>query len=353
MINKKNVLVTVPKLSLSGGVTELFNSIKINEIKGIEYFNINYGPQKIGFIFLPFIYLKFIFKLRRIQVVHVNPSLDFKSFFRDLVFVFFSKKMFNKKTIIYWHGWEIIFFKKIENSKFLKFLFLKTYGQANINIVLASRFKNDLIKLGFKKEILLETGISREYSVNINEQIINHDNQFVLLFVSRFVKYKGWDIAIETMKILNKKGYTHIILKFIGDGKYFNHAKDLALSYQLPNVLFLGYCSEKIKCFNLKNSNVLFFPTYYDEGMPMCILEGMMNGLPIISRDVGGIPDNVIHGKNGFITESKNPKTFANYIIELYENQELYKAMRLNNILHAQENFIPERLIRNLLKLYN
>jgi glycosyltransferase involved in cell wall biosynthesis len=347
-----NVLITVPDLSLPGGVTELFKLLNLNEINGIDYFNINLGPRKIGFIFLPIIYINFVFNIRKFHVVHVNPSLDFKSFYRDLVFVFISKLIFRKKTIIYWHGWQSTFFEKIEKSNFLKRIFLKTYGQADINITLASKFKKDLASIGFENALLVENNACVINQGPVKISTIVQNERFKLLFIARLCNGKGWDIAIETMLILQKNGFNNIILNIAGNGEDFNEAFSLASNYNLKNVNFLGHVGAELKSFYLRDSNVLFFPTYYDEGLPLSVLEGMINGLPIISRNVGGIPDHVIHGKNGFLTESLDPEIFANFIIELYENQELFKSMSLNNKLYALENFTPERLTKNLLSLY-
>lgn len=353
MKNSK-VLITVPKLSLPGGVTELFNLLKLNEIKGIQYFPVNMGPKNWGIIFLPIIYLKFIIKIRKVQVVHINPSLDAKSFYRDLILAFISKVIFKRKTIIYWHGWESDFYKKIKNSKFLKNICLKSFGVADTNIILAKKFKEDLICLGFKNNILVENNATTNPIKDLNfTKSINNSNLLNLLFIARICKGKGWDIAIDTMVILNKKGFKHINLTIAGGGECLEEAICKSKNENLTNINFTNHISGELKSKLLQKSNALFFPTFYNEGMPISILEGMMHGLPIISRNVGGIPDHIIHGVNGFLTDSLNPEIFADFIIKINNNPNLYNSMRNNNILYAKENFTPERLRENLLKLYN
>jgi glycosyltransferase involved in cell wall biosynthesis len=238
-VKKNKVLITVPKLSLPGGVTELFKLLNLNEIIGVEYFSINIGPRKIGFVFLPIIYLIFIFKIRKIQVIHLNPSLDFKSFYRDLVFVVISKIIFNKKTIIYWHGWESSFFHKILNSKFLKSLFIKTYGKSDINITLASKFKNDLVSIGFENVLLVENNACVINQVPFKIRTNVQNEIFKLLFIARLCNGKGWDIAIETMLILQKSGYKCIKLNIAGYGEDFDKANSLTSNYNLTNINFL------------------------------------------------------------------------------------------------------------------
>ena len=103
-------------------------------------------------VLLPFVFLIFFLKLRKIQVVHINPSLDTKAFYRDMVFAFIAKQLYKRKTIIYWHGWQNEFYSKIKNSKILKFLFKNTFGVADIQIVLANEFAEGLRYLGYKKK---------------------------------------------------------------------------------------------------------------------------------------------------------------------------------------------------------
>ena len=53
----------------------------------------------------------------------------------------------------------------------------------------------------------------------------------------------------------------------------------------------------------------------------------MEHKIPIISTNVGGIPDEVIDGQNGLISEIKNPISLADCIAELLNNKELREAM--------------------------
>ena len=346
MANK--VLIAV----LPGGVTGLFNLLKLNQFEGIEYFSVNFNKKNGNIFFLPLVYFQFILRMLKVQVVHLNPSLDTKSFYRDMIFAFISKKIFKKKTIIYWHGWDDIFYVSIKNSKIKKFLFCKTFGIVDVQLVLANEFRNNIRKLGYNKEILLESNVTAKVDVLERKEYISNKQNINLLFISRITKGKGWDIAIETMRILNKTN-NNITLTIAGDGDCLNEAKGLVVQYNLKNVNFAGYVNGNNKAIILSKSDILFFPTCYGEGMPIAILEGMMYGMPIISRNVGGIPDHVIDGINGLLTDSIKPEDFANMIINITNEILILNKFRVNNIEKARREFIPERLINRLLTLYN
>jgi glycosyltransferase involved in cell wall biosynthesis len=353
MITNKKILISVPDLSLPGGVTGLFNLLKLNDYKNIIYFSVNFNSKKWSVLFLPFVYLKFIFKVKTFDVVHLNPSLDVKSFYRDLVFCFLSKVIFKKKTIVYWHGWQSDFFDNLYNSKIKTKIFQISFGKSDCQIVLANKFLYDLKKIGYNGQIFLESNVTEKVDLpEFDNENIRFKNQWNLLYLSRITKGKGWEIAIKTIEILNDLGYDNIKLIIAGDGDCLKEAKELVTKNKINNILFKGYVNGKTKCDLLKKSHILFFPTCYPEGMPITILEGMMYGLPIISRKEGGIPDHIIDKDNGFITDSIDPVFFSEKIIELISNQNLYLNIRKNNILKAQENFVPERLIKMLFKIY-
>lgn len=352
MVSKK-VLITVPHLALPGGVTGLFNLLKLNEKENIEYFSVNLTKGKGNKVLLPFVFLIFFLKLRKIQVVHINPSLDAKAFYRDMIFAFIAKNLYKRRTIIYWHGWQNEFYSKIKNSKILKFIFNYTFGAADIQIVLANEFAQGLRNLGYKKEILLESNVTENVDSSSIQKIKTNNSDFNLLFISRITKNKGWDIAIETMKILHNKGYNNIKLTIAGNGDCLEAARQLVAKNKIQNINFKGHITGKEKNNLLKESDILFFPTCYSEGMPLTILEGVMYGMPIISRKVGGIPDHIKNGVNGYLTDSINPEDFANLILRTIENPETFYQFRTNNLQLARIEFIPERLINRLLNLYN
>jgi glycosyltransferase involved in cell wall biosynthesis len=348
----KKVLITVPLLSLPGGVTGLYNLLKLNQFENIEYFSVNFNSKKWGVLFLPIRYFVFLIKLTKVNIVHINPSMDAKSFYRDLVFCFISKVIFRKKTIIYWHGWQNDFFNKIKNSKLNLFLLKNSFNKSDIQLVLSTRFKDDLISIGYKGVVHLESNVTEKINVTktFNKQ---KDEIWNLLFISRITKGKGWDIAIKTLEIINKLKNNNVKLTIAGDGDCLNEAKLLKEKHEISNINFTGHISGEEKVNLLKQSDILFFPTCYPEGMPITILEGMMYGMPIISRNEGGIPDHVNNNINGFLTDSVDPKVFADLILNLISDSLLFKQISENNLKTANIKFIPERLTNKLLELYN
>lgn len=352
LAKKKRVLITVPFLSLPGGVTGLFNVLRMDKIDGIKYFSVNFNDKKWSILFLPFQYLRFIFKIRQFDVVHLNPSMDAKSFYRDSIFCFISKSLFGRKIIVYWHGWQSAFFHSIRMSPFKKKLFRYTFGKAEYHLVLANQFSLDLLSIGCKGKILLESNVTEMLTSPAKREKSKGDI-WRLLYISRITEGKGWDIAIRTLQLLQERGLFNVHLTIAGEGDCISKAKSIVAENEIKNVNFTGYVSGKKKRDLLEESDVLFFPTCYPEGMPISILEGVMYGMPIISRNVGGIPDHIKNNVNGFLTDSTNPEDFVEFIIQIVSNAKLYARFNRANIELSKNQFGPERLIKKLNELYN
>jgi glycosyltransferase involved in cell wall biosynthesis len=351
-MNSVKVLITTPALSLPGGVTGLYNLLQLDKRKEIEYFSVNFNDKKWSVLFLPIQFITFFFKVRNFNVVHLNPSMDAKSFYRDLVFCFISKSIFKRKTIVYWHGWQSVFFNSIQQSSLKTKLFQKTFGKAEYQIVLAKKFSQDLLSINYTGKIIIDSNVTQKITLLETKRKTISD-KWNILFISRITKDKGWDIALKTFQVLGEKGINNVELTIAGDGDCILEAQQFVKNMKLDNVVFTGHVSGDQKNKLFLESDILFFPTCYPEGMPISILEGMMYGLPIISRNVGGIPDHITNNENGFLTDSTDPVKFANYIQNLITNQELYYQIKSRNIEKATIEFIPERLIKKLFELYN
>lgn len=340
------VLIAVPDLSLHGGVAALYNVLKLDVFyKNIEYFNVN-GKLPL-LLRTPINYISFIIKLRNTDVVHLNPSLNSKSIYRDSFYALFTL-IFGKKLLVYWHGWDVNFEERIIKNKLLSFLFSKTLLKANTTVVLGKIFEQKIKDLGFKNKIVIETGCFDDIYNNIKlPKELTGNKEIILLFLSRLEKEKGIYIAIETLRILNSKNAKYKLI-ITGNGSESENVKKYINSND--NIELVGHVSEEFKYSNLLlKSDILFFPTYYPEGMPLSIIEGISFGLPIISRPIGGIPD-IVKNENGVITDSLEPKIFADIISDICNDKEKYHSISECNTKYAKK-FEP-KIVRERIYSY-
>jgi len=97
----------------------------------------------------------------------------------------------------------------------------------------------------------------------------------------------------------------------------------------------------------------IFICCSFVESFPTIILEAMAFGLPIISTDVFGIPEQIEDGKHGILLKPGDPNILAKKIEFLLENPELGKKYAKNAFARLEEQFSLEKMIRsydNLIK---
>ena len=137
-----------------------------------------------------------------------------------------------------------------------------------------------------------------------------------------------------------------------GDGPELSKCIDFVRDKDIPNVQFTGFVSGELKHKCFKESQILFFPSLYGEGLPCVIMEAMLYGLTIVTRPIGGIPDWVKHYKNGWLSESTDPGVFADGICNLISHPGLLRSIKENNRLIAINNFTPEKVRRTFSDIY-
>jgi glycosyltransferase involved in cell wall biosynthesis len=360
MVSRKpNVLITHPDPRDLGGVASFFRILEPFASVNVDHFIIGRRPDETSPHFSIFrLILDYIRFARTLStgsydIVHVNPSLNRKGVLRDAVFVLLSTRLFRKKTVVFFHGWEIDYAEALVGWKLTLFNFV--FARADATIVLARDFKETLLKWGFEEgRIHVETTAFEEYLTNgfDIERGIQHrrNGYFDVLFFARLVRTKGIYEVLETFRLLGEK-FPQMRLVIAGDGPEFANVKAFIAESGLQRVLLTGYIHADEKKDLLTRSAMLFLPSY-TEGFPIAVVEAMALGLPVVTRTVGGIKDFFLQGRHGFTTESKDPAVFAPFITRLQEDQELYKDISRANYAHAQEHFSVPEVRRRMEAIY-
>lgn len=125
---------------------------------------------------------------------------------------------------------------------------------------------------------------------------------------------------------LVKEKMPNVKIAVIGTGELEEETKALAKEYDLlDSVSFLGFQANPLKM--LYDSKVMVMTSRW-EGTPMCALESLALGVPIVSTPTDGLRDLIAHGMTGYLSDEDN--VLANYIISLIRNKELRQQMSRN-----------------------
>ena len=100
----------------------------------------------------------------------------------------------------------------------------------------------------------------------------------------------------------------------------------------------------------LNSCDVYILPSYH-EGLPISVLEAMSYGKPVISTNVGGIPEIVKPGFNGWLFQPGDHQALNTIIREAMNNKDLLKQYG-NNSLRLSKNYTPESVFQSLNQLY-
>ena len=152
-----------------------------------------------------------------------------------------------------------------------------------------------------------------------------------LVHIGRFDTPKNHAGLLRAFAMILRK-YPDCVLHLIGDGDLRERIEAFAVEWNIEhNVVFHGMQSDVHPY--LQKADIFLLPSKY-EGMPMTIIEAMATGLPIVTSNVGGIPDMVSDGNSALLVESE-PQAVADACVKLLENQYLRQQLGKNALTQS------------------
>ncbi len=174
-------------------------------------------------------------------------------------------------------------------------------------------------------------------------------DMYTIINVASLSKRKNQVLLIEAFNLVLKQK-ADVKLVFVGDGEEKSNLQSLAEKYKISDrVEFAGITSEVQKW--LSRADIFVLCSFF-EGMPLSIIEAMAVGLPVIGTAVGGVPDIIEDGVNGFLVPSNDAVKLSMAMLKLIEDKELRSQMSQNNIEKAT-NFDIGYVTGEYMKLYN
>jgi glycosyltransferase involved in cell wall biosynthesis len=343
-----NIMMLGTGMSNKGGISSVVNDYDIYGILKrlrIDYYATHRDGTKLGkLLFFSSQFLVVLFKIPSYKILHFHTSIGW-SYIR-LSIIFLSAKIFRKKTIWHVHTGEMLTYYA-DSSLLEKYIIKFVLRNADVVIALSSNCKKMIedIEPRASIKILLNTVNVTDYEVN-NRKI--HDPVNVLL-LGRLEYRKGIHIILKAIKILADKNISFVLA---GDGDIEGTRKFVKENCFETKVSVPGWISGDQKLALLKEADIYILPSY-QEGLPISILEAMSAGLPIISTPVGGIPDAVTDGENGYLIEPGDSEALASKILFLSENQSVWEQLSLQSKETAKHKFHMSRIESELADLYN
>lgn len=123
-------------------------------------------------------------------------------------------------------------------------------------------------------------------------------------------------------------------------------AAELGIS---DKIIFTGFREDALR---IMAACDLFVLSSLFEGLPVALLEAMAQGKPPVVTAVGGIPEVVTDGVDGFLVQPRDYQAQAQRIIALLQDQDLRSQMSANAVKKIEDKFSLQSMIGSIEKVY-
>jgi glycosyltransferase involved in cell wall biosynthesis len=174
----------------------------------------------------------------------------------------------------------------------------------------------------------------------------SHDDYY--LYFGRLSREKGIITLLTVWR-----NFPDLRLKIVGGGELEKDVRQYIDKYEMSNVELVGYLNGDALFDVVKRSKFIFVPSEWYENNPMNVIESFALGKPVIGASIGGIPELIKEGVNGFLFESENLDDLRDTIKKaesLADNE--YTKFGNNARAFAEEHFNETTYYHKLLKIY-
>jgi len=176
----------------------------------------------------------------------------------------------------------------------------------------------------------------------------NISKEPVLLFAGRFISIKGFDTYLSAILELARKGYK---LKPFLVGQGARGSIERIISSNFSNFEIRGIVPYGNMPQVYHKSDVVIVPSMHDN-CPGIILEAMSCGKIVVASNVGGIPEIIENGVNGFLFEKEKPMELVNILVSIFEGNFNLDIIRKNAIDTIVKHFNWGKKGKEICNLY-
>ena len=175
------------------------------------------------------------------------------------------------------------------------------------------------------------------------------ERESMVLAVARLDKVKGLELLVQAMAALRRRAFLSVRAHVVGDGPERRSLDALIARTKVPVRLHGALPPETLPLWYAAADVTVLTST--SEGCPNSVLEALACGRPVIATSVGGVPDLVRDGENGFLVRERDPGTFADRLEEglgaRWDHDQIAARSRRSWAIVAEEQLeIYRRVVR-------
>jgi L-malate glycosyltransferase len=187
------------------------------------------------------------------------------------------------------------------------------------------------------------------------------ERRLLLGVVAQLTPWKGQDTAVQALELLCREGVdAHLLLigsaKFVARATRFDNRAYVERLHQLvgraglrDRVSFMGEREDVPEL--IRALDVLLAPSW-EEPLGRSLLEAMALSVPVIATNLGGPPEIVRDGQEGFLVEPRDPGAWAAAIGRLAEHLEQAREMGRAGRLRVEQAFTVDHHLATILDVY-
>lgn len=295
---------------------QLNRNIHFHEVNVPEYPLFHFQPYELALSSK----LVNMVKLYGIELLHVHYAIP------HAYAGYMAKKMLAEEGIhipmvTTLHGTDITL---VGNHPFYKPAVTFSINHSDVVTSVSQSLKEDTLNLfNITREIFvvpnfIEVDNYLKSFTDCQRTLMADDDEYIVSHISNFRPVKRIADVIRIFEIICREKKAKLIM--IGEGPEKEMAENLVFDLGIQDkVLFVGQSNEvdKILCF----SDLFLLPSE-KESFGLAALEAMVNSVPVISTNTGGLPEVNIHGVSGFLSDVGNVEEMGKNALTILKDQE-------------------------------
>jgi len=245
----------------------------------------------------------------------------------------------------------------------------KLFKEGEVFLVEGEHMKKCLADLGCpeSKIIVQHLGVSVD-DIRFAERKFEKNKEVKILTAAGFREKKGIPYAVEAFgQVRQRCPDLNLTLTIIGDSdgsregelekkKIFGTAKKCNVERY---VVMKGYQPHNEVLREMLNSHIFIHPSVRSSsgdtegGAPVCIIEALASGMPVISTTHCDIPEVVMDGKSGYLAPERDAAALAEKLEFLIKNPHVWAKMGYAGRKRIEENYDVKKQVRKLEEIYD
>lgn len=174
------------------------------------------------------------------------------------------------------------------------------------------------------------------------------ENEKVVIHVSNFRKVKHVPDVVKSFELMHKEVPAKLLL--VGDGPEKHPVMEYVKGKPIEkDVLFLGKQENVSELYSISDLMLLLSEK---ESFGLVLLEAMACEVPCIGTAVGGIPEVIIPGENGYLVPLGDINSVAEYGLKILKDPHLHNQLKKRAVQIVKERFSSSQIVEQYEKMY-